>query len=155
MPLELDLRDPLDQAGTLRISIRLPQPTGRVGGRRTSSEYSRKSPLDSQSEHAVKAWTTEWPDGTILTPPLSVERIQHGRSPVKNAPEKVRPGAGEVTNGMSCLEMRFCSANTDFSTSSDCWMSKARVTTLTNLTDSVDARVDGGGSVDAGAGRAS
>lgn len=111
--------------------------------------------MDSHNEHAVKAWTTEWPEGIILTPPLSVDRTQQGRSPVRNAPEKVRPGAGEVTNGMSCLEMRFCSASTDFSTSSDCWMSKARVTTLTNLTNRVEERVDGGASADAGTGRAS
>lgn len=86
----------------------------------TSSEYRRKSPLDSQSEHAVKACTTEWPDGIILTPPLSVAKIQHGRSPVKNTPEKDFPGAGEVTNGISCLEIRLCSAMTVFSTSSGC-----------------------------------
>lgn len=116
--------------------------------------YSRKSPLDSHSEHAVKAWTTACPDGRTLTPPLSVAKIQHGRSPVKKTPEKRCPGVGEVTKGMSCLWIRFCSASTDFSTSSDCWISNARVMTLTNLTKRVETRVAGGLSEDGGVGTA-
>ena len=47
---------------------------------------------------------------------------------------------------MNWREMRLCSASTDFSTSSDCWISNARATTLTNLSSNVDARVGGAGS---------
>lgn len=57
MSLELYLWNPFDQAGALRES-RLDRGGGGLGRLRTSSEYSKKSPLDSHNEHAVKAWTT-------------------------------------------------------------------------------------------------
>ena len=103
--------------------------------------------MDSHREHVVNACTTLWPDANILTPPLSVATIQHGRSPVKNTPEYVWPGAGEVTNGSRRREMRFCSARTDLCSSSACWMSNALDRTLMNLTRSVEDRVEGRGSV--------
>ena len=94
----------------------------------------------------MNACTTLCPDGYTRTPPLSVETIQHGRSPVKNTPEYVWPGAGEVTKGRSRREMRFCSARTDLCSSSVCCMSNALDTTLMNLTRSVEDRVEGRGS---------
>jgi hypothetical protein len=62
-----------------------------------------------------------------------VAKIQLGRSPVRKTPEKVVPAAGEVTNGMSMRDIRFCSAITLFSFSSDLCISKACEATLTNL----------------------
>jgi hypothetical protein len=52
---------------------------------------------------------------------------------VKNTPEKVVPGAGDVTKGINMRDIRFCSAMTLFSTSSGLWMSKDFQATLTNL----------------------
>lgn len=79
-----------------------------------------------------------WPDGMTLIPPLFVEIIQFGLSPVKNIPEYVVPGDGEVTKGINAREIRFCSANTVFSISSWRRMSKACDASLTNLTGRKD-----------------
>lgn len=153
MLLQLYIRYPFHKARALVDNTRSSEKDTSCLRALTSSEYSKKSPFDSHREHAVKACTTECPDECILTPPLSVDRIQHGRSPVKNTPEYILPGAGEVTKGISSLEIRFCSASTDRSASSLIGrMSKLRDRTLTNLSRRVEDLVDGtgtsGGSVE-------
>ena len=89
MRVELKVGYPLDQAGPLLSDVMHKAEGDVLAGDLTSSEYRRKSPLDSHREDAVKAWTTLCPDGNTFTPPLSVAIIQHGRSPVKKTPEKV------------------------------------------------------------------
>jgi hypothetical protein len=79
----------------------------------------------------------------VLTLDLSVCTIQDGFSPVKNTPDRVLSGAGDVVNGMNCRETRRCSASAEVSCSSGCWSSNAFEKVLTNFTDSVQAR-DGG-----------
>jgi hypothetical protein len=57
MPVQLNIWYPLDQARALHRSRSARQKIqrGHRSRRLTSSEYSRKSPLDSHSEHVVKA----------------------------------------------------------------------------------------------------
>lgn len=119
-----------------------------TAARRTSSVYNKKSLLDSQSEHGVKECTTECPDECTLIPPLSVPKIQHGLSPVKNTPVNVFSGAGDVTKEMNNRCIFFSSARTDFSwaCSSGCWMSNALDRTFTNFTGRIEAREAGSGS---------
>lgn len=115
---------------------------------RTSSVYNRKSPLDSHSEHGVNECTTAWPEECILIPPLSVPKIQHGLSPVKNTPVKVVSGdeVGDVMNGMNNRCIFFCSARIDdfsWACSSGSCMSNAFESTFTNLTGRTEAREAG------------
>lgn len=119
-----------------------------VAGKRTSSVYSKKSPLESQSEHGVNECTTACPEECTLIPPLSVPKIQHGLSPVKNTPVNVFSGAGDVTNGMNNRCIFFSSARTDFSwgCSSGCWISNALDRTFTNFTGRIEGREAGSGS---------
>jgi hypothetical protein len=100
----------------------------------TSSEYRRKSPFDSHNEQVVNECTRACPARCILTGLAFVARIQLGWSPVKKTPEKVTPGAGEVTKGMKRREIRLCSARTVLPTSSVFWISYALETTLTKHT---------------------
>jgi len=120
----------------------------------TSSEYNKKSPFQPQREVAVNAWTTACPEGITLTLDLSVCTIHDGFSPVKNTPDSVTSGVGDVVNGMNWREMRRCSASAEVSCSSGCWSSYAIETVLTNLTASVLARDGGIGSELGSAGRA-
>jgi len=91
----------------------------------------------------VNACTTACPEGITLTLDLSVCKIQDGFSPVRNTPDMVLSGAGDVVNGMNWREMRRCSASAEVSCSSRCWSSNALENVLTNLTASVLVR-DGG-----------
>ncbi len=51
---------------------------------------------------------------------LSVCKIQDGFSPVKNTPNRVVSGVGDVVNGINCREIRRCSASAEVSCSSGC-----------------------------------
>jgi len=86
----------------------------------TSSEYNKKSPFQPQSDVAVNACTTECPEGMTLMLALSVCKIQDGFSPVKNTPNRVVSGVGDVVNGINCREIRRCSASAEVSCSSGC-----------------------------------
>ena len=112
----------------------------------TSSEYNKKSPFQPQTEVAVNACTTACPEGIALTLDLSVFTIHDGFSPVRNTPDIVVSGVGDVMNGMNWREMRRCSARAEASCSSGSWSSNALENVLTNLTASVLVRDAGIGS---------
>jgi hypothetical protein len=113
---------------------------------RTSSEYSKKSPFQSHSEVAVNACTTACPEGITFTLALSVCTIQDGFSPVRNTPDRVLSGAGDVTKGISCREILRCSASAVDSCSSGCWISNAREHVFANFTARELVRAGGIGS---------
>ena len=81
----------------------------------------------------MNACTTACPDGMTLTLALSVCRIQDGFSPVKNTPDRVVSGVGDVVNGINCHEIRRCSVSAEVSCSSGCCSSNAFEKVLTNF----------------------